>query len=72
LNQEGLLTVLAEPSLVALSGQTASFIAGGEFPIPVSQVNGAISVEFKQFGVKLDFTPTVLATTASASRCVRK
>jgi pilus assembly protein CpaC len=61
LNQEGLLTVLAEPNLVALSGQTASFIAGGEFPIPISQVNGAISVEFKQFGVKLDFTPTVLA-----------
>jgi pilus assembly protein CpaC len=60
LNQEGLLTVLAEPNLVALSGQTASFLAGGEFPIPVSQVNGAISVEFKQFGVKLDFTPTVL------------
>jgi pilus assembly protein CpaC len=60
LNQEGLITVLAEPSLVALSGQTASFLAGGEFPIPVSQVNGAISVEFKQFGVKLDFTPTVL------------
>ncbi|MDR5783792.1 type II and III secretion system protein family protein [Caballeronia sp. LZ065] len=61
LNQEGLLTVLAEPNLVALSGQTASFLAGGEFPIPVSQTNGAISVEFKQFGVKLDFTPTVLS-----------
>jgi pilus assembly protein CpaC len=61
LNQEGLLTVLAEPSLVALSGQTASFLAGGEFPIPVSQTNGAISIEFKQFGVKLDFTPTVLS-----------
>jgi pilus assembly protein CpaC len=61
LNQEGLVTVLAEPSLVALSGQTASFLAGGEFPIPVSQTNGAISVEFKQFGVKLDFTPTVLS-----------
>jgi pilus assembly protein CpaC len=60
LNQEGLLTVLAEPNLVALSGQTASFLAGGEFPIPVSQTNGAITVEFKQFGVKLDFTPTVL------------
>jgi len=60
LNQEGLLTVLAEPNLVAMSGQTASFLAGGEFPIPVSQTNGAISVEFKQFGVKLDFTPTVL------------
>jgi pilus assembly protein CpaC len=61
LNQEGLLTVLAEPNLVALSGQTASFLAGGEFPIPVSQTNGAITVEFKQFGVKLDFTPTVLS-----------
>jgi len=61
LNQEGLLTVLAEPNLVALSGQTASFIAGGEFPIPVSQINGAIAVDFKQFGVKLDFTPTVLS-----------
>jgi pilus assembly protein CpaC len=60
LHQEGLLTMLAEPNLVALSGQTASFLAGGEFPIPVSQTNGAIDVEFKQFGVKLDFTPTVL------------
>lgn len=60
LNQEGLLTVLAEPNLVALSGQTASFLAGGEFPIPISQIDGAITVEFKQFGVKLDFTPTVL------------
>jgi len=61
LNQEGLVTVLAEPSLVALSGQTASFLAGGEFPIPVSQINGVISVDYKQFGVKLDFTPTVLS-----------
>ena len=60
LNQEGLLTMLAEPNLVALSGQTASFLAGGEYPIPVSQTNGAIDIEFKQFGVKLDFTPTVL------------
>ena len=60
LNQENLLTVLAEPTLVALSGQTASFLAGGEFPIPISQINGAITVDFKQFGVKLDFTPTVL------------
>jgi len=60
LNQEGLLTMLAEPNLVALSGQTASFLAGGEFPIPISQINGALDVEFKQFGVKLDFTPTVL------------
>ncbi len=61
LNQEGLMTVLAEPNLVAMSGQSASFLAGGEFPIPLSQVNGAISVDYKQFGVKLDFTPTVLS-----------
>lgn len=60
LSQEGLLTTLAEPNLVALSGQTASFLAGGEFPIPVSQSLGMVAVEFKQFGVKLDFTPTVL------------
>jgi pilus assembly protein CpaC len=56
-----LLTVLAEPNLVAMSGETASFLAGGEFPIPVSQINGAITVDYKQFGVKLDFTPTVLS-----------
>ncbi|HZZ03352.1 MAG TPA: type II and III secretion system protein family protein, partial [Paraburkholderia sp.] len=61
LNQEGLISVLAEPNLVALSGQTASFLAGGEFPIPIQQQDNAITIEFKQFGVKLDFTPTVLA-----------
>ncbi|HZZ10878.1 MAG TPA: type II and III secretion system protein family protein [Paraburkholderia sp.] len=61
LNQEGLLSILAEPNLVALSGETASFLAGGEFPIPISQQDGSITVDFKQFGVKLDFTPTVLA-----------
>lgn len=61
LNQEGLLTVLAEPNLVALSGQTASFLAGGEFPVPVAQTNGALTVDYKQFGVKLDFTPTVMS-----------
>lgn len=60
LNQEGLVTILAEPNLVAMSGETASFLAGGEFPIPVSQINGVISIDFKQFGIKLDFTPTVL------------
>lgn len=59
---------LAEPNLVALSGDTASFLAGGEFPIPIAQDfsadsgggNAAITVEFKQFGVGLSFTPTVL------------
>ncbi len=61
LETRGLARRLAEPNLVALSGQKASFLAGGEFPIPVSQgANGNISVEFKKFGVGLEFTPTVL------------
>jgi pilus assembly protein CpaC len=51
---------LAEPNLVALSGDTANFLAGGEFPIPVSQDEDTITVEFKEFGVGLAFTPTVL------------
>ncbi len=62
LAQEGLITTLAEPNLTTVSGQPASFIAGGEFPIPVSQTttgNVALSVEFKQYGVSLDFVPTV-------------
>ncbi len=61
LERQGLVRTLAQPNLVALSGETASFLAGGEFPIPagVSQ-NGQITVEFKQFGVSLAFTPTVL------------
>ncbi len=59
---DGLVTTLAEPNLTALSGETASFLAGGEFPIPVSQgVGGAITVEYKQYGVGLAFTPVVLA-----------
>ena len=66
LERKGAITTLAEPTLVALSGETASFLAGGEFPIPVVQTgNGgggnAITVEFKPFGVSLAFTPTVLA-----------
>jgi pilus assembly protein CpaC len=62
LDQEGLITMLAEPNLTAMSGETASFLAGGEFPIPVPQSqNNAITVEFKPYGVSLDFTPTVLA-----------
>ncbi|BCH33030.1 pilus assembly protein CpaC [Mesorhizobium sp. L-8-10] len=51
---------LAEPNLTALSGETASFLAGGEVPIPVAQENDTITIEFKDFGVKLDFTPIVL------------
>ncbi|MCM8557965.1 type II and III secretion system protein family protein [Sphingomicrobium sediminis] len=68
LERKGAVQTLAEPTLVALSGETANFLAGGEFPIPVSQGGGtgdgggnAISVEFKSFGVSLGFTPTVLA-----------
>ncbi|MEJ0062568.1 MAG: type II and III secretion system protein family protein [Alphaproteobacteria bacterium] len=60
LEQEGLVTILAEPNLTASSGRTANFLAGGEFPIPISQGNQQISVEFKRFGVSVDFTPIVL------------
>ena len=59
--QDGLVSILAEPNLTALSGETASFLAGGEFPIPVSQALGAVTVEYKQYGVGLAFTPIVLA-----------
>lgn len=58
--KDGLASVLAEPNLTALSGETASFLAGGEFPIPVAQAQGAVTVEFKQYGVGLAFTPVVL------------
>ncbi|TPI08461.1 type II and III secretion system protein family protein [Mesorhizobium sp. B4-1-3] len=60
LEERGLARRLAEPNLIARSGQTASFLAGGEFPIPVSEDNGKISVTYKKYGVGLDFTPTVL------------
>ena len=69
LERKGAVTTLAEPTLVALSGETASFLAGGEFPVPVAQGssgggNGggqSLTVEWKPFGVSLAFTPTVLA-----------
>jgi pilus assembly protein CpaC len=66
LRQNNLLRVLAEPNLVAISGQEASFLAGGEFPVPVTQGGGggaggtAITVEYRSFGVKLRFVPVVL------------
>ncbi len=60
LAQDGLISILAEPNLTALSGETASFLAGGEFPIPVSQSDNRITIEFKQFGVSLSFTPTLI------------
>ncbi|MBX7541288.1 type II and III secretion system protein family protein [Qipengyuania sphaerica] len=69
LEEKGMAKTLAEPTLIALSGETASFLAGGEFPIPVVQQGGgggqggsnAVTVEFKPFGVSLGFTPTVLS-----------
>jgi pilus assembly protein CpaC len=60
LEQRGLARRLAEPNLTALSGDTASFLAGGEFPFPVQADQGKITVEFKKFGIGLAFTPTVL------------
>ena len=60
LEQKGLARILAEPNLVSLSGDAAEFLAGGEFPIPVADENGRISVIFRRFGVSLAFTPTVL------------
>ena len=61
LEEEGFISILAEPNLTAVSGQTASFLAGGEFPIPVPQDDGNITIEFKEFGVSLAFTPTILS-----------
>ena len=56
----GYATTLAQPNLTALSGETASFLAGGEIPIPVPQFQGVTTIEYKQYGVSLAFTPTVL------------
>jgi pilus assembly protein CpaC len=62
LERQGMIRTLANPNLVALSGETANFLAGGEFPIPVGvDLQGRVQIEFKQFGVALAFTPTVLA-----------
>jgi pilus assembly protein CpaC len=66
LEEKGLVRRLAEPNLIALSGDTARFHAGGEFPVPVASNSGplgipTVTIEFKPFGVKLNFTPTVLA-----------
>jgi pilus assembly protein CpaC len=61
LRDDGLVKILAEPTLIALSGQTANFLVGGEFPVPVPQGLGTVAVEFKPFGVGLSFSPTVLS-----------
>lgn len=60
LESQGLARTLSEPSLAALSGQQASFLAGGEFPVPVAGDNGQISIDYRPFGVQLAFTPRVL------------
>ena len=60
--QVGLIRTLAEPNLTAVSGESAKFLAGGEFPVPIGEDStGRITVEFKQFGVGLGFTPVVLS-----------
>ncbi|MFB9871742.1 type II and III secretion system protein family protein [Acetobacter farinalis] len=59
---EHLVTLLAEPNLTAISGSTATFLAGGEFPIPVPQALGVMSIQYMQYGVSLAFTPTVLGS----------
>jgi len=59
--QVGLVSTLSEPNLTALSGETADFLAGGEYPIPISQGLGTTSIEYKRFGVSLSYTPTVLS-----------
>jgi pilus assembly protein CpaC len=61
LETEGLIKTLAEPTLTAVSGETAEFLAGGEFPIVVPQKDNANTIEFKQFGVSLSFTPTLVS-----------
>jgi pilus assembly protein CpaC len=60
LRQSGAFQSLAEPNLIAYNGQEASFLAGGEFPVPVVQgASGAVSIQFKEFGIRLTFTPTI-------------
>lgn len=63
LQQKNLLQILAEPNLIAVNGKEASFLAGGEFPVPVPQAgltNGAITIQYKEFGVKLNFLPIIM------------
>lgn len=60
LESNGVVRTLAEPNLTALSGQTANFLAGGEFPVPTESESGGTTIEYKEFGVQLSFTPTVV------------
>jgi len=59
LRQTGYFQSLAEPNLLAYNGREASFLAGGEFPVPFSSGLGAVSIQFREFGVRLNFTPTI-------------
>ena len=61
LERIGLVRTLAEPNLTAISGESAKFLAGGEFPVPVAQPNDVVTIEFKPFGVGLGFTPVVMS-----------
>ena len=61
LEEKGIIRTLAEPNLVARSGETASFLAGGEFPVPVAADEDTVSIEFREFGVSLEFTPTIIS-----------
>ncbi len=61
MEREGLVRTLAEPNLTAVSGESAKFLAGGEYPVPVSSDNGTIGISFKEYGVGVAFTPTVLS-----------
>jgi pilus assembly protein CpaC len=64
LQQKGYFQSLAEPNLIAYNGQEASFLAGGEFPVPVVQgISNAVSIQWKEFGVRLKFTPTIAGDT---------
>jgi pilus assembly protein CpaC len=60
LDSQGLATILAEPTLTAISGETANFLVGGQYPIPVPQGVQIVTIEYKSYGISLDFTPTVL------------
>jgi pilus assembly protein CpaC len=62
MRKSGVLNILAEPNLTAITGQTANFLAGGELPVPIAQPGGTMGVIYKPFGVSLDFTPTIIAT----------
>jgi len=61
LQQQNVLQILAEPNLTAVNGKEANFLAGGEFPYPVSQgISGAVTIQFKEFGVRLKFVPVIM------------